>query len=228
MKFTYKSLLIATLLSAAYVGNASATMIAYEALPTANSDNTSQHIAGGPVLADDFQSMISGNVYQVDWWGTQAGSNSWEITFHPDNNGQPGVKTAQHFVTAVGNDDDGDGIFSYSALWNPQDMFISAGVDYWFSVANAAAGWNWANAGVASVGSEAYDAVVSTGVGPDGGPHFGPWNGTRDVTGAPTPEDFAFRIHVVPEPATIAMLSLGLLGLAMRKRPAKATTKVAF
>ena len=49
-----------------------------------------------------------------------------------------------------------------------------------------------------------------------------------DVTGAPTPEDFAFRIHVVPEPATIAMLSLGLLGLAMRKRPAKATTKVAF
>ena len=153
-------------------------------------------------------------MFQVDWWGTAATNSNWEITFHTDTAGSPTLAIAsQHFVISAGNDADGDGIFFYSALWNPQDMFVSAGTDYWFSVANAASGWNWANGAGATVGTEAYDAVVSTG---GGSPHFGPWNGTStmDATGAstPTPEDFEFRIHCVSEPPSLAMMGLGLCG----------------
>ena len=170
MEKIFKGLFCASLLTAAFIGNTQASIIAYEALPAALSDDMSHHTAGGPVLADDFNTAISGNVFQVDWWGSRSASNDWEITFHPDSNGSPGAVASQHQpVVAVGSDADGDGIFLYTASWNPQDMFVTAGTDYWFSVANYATGWNWANGAAATVGAETYDGVVSTG---GGSPHF--------------------------------------------------------
>jgi len=224
MKKLYK-LFFATLLTVPFIGNTSATIITYESLPTGVSDNMSHHTAGGPVLADDFNPDISGDVFQVDWWGSVATSDSWELTFHSDAGGQPDTTypsgvISQHIANTSAVDM-GNGMYFYTAAWNPMDLFLSAGVDYWFSVANFDTGWTWANAFSPNTGLEAYDAVVSTGIGPNGGPHYGPWNGTMDITGAPTPEDFAFRIHVVPEPETLAILALGLLALSVRKNPAK-------
>ena len=211
---------VAVFLALVYTQSALAVPV-YEALPSSNSTFVSQHTVGGPVLADDFASSTSGLVSMVEWWGGRAASTSWEITFHNDAGGTPdttfptGVIT-QHIVNVTGTDLDGDGIFHYNALWNPMDMFITAGTDYWFSVANFDAGWTWANAFAPTVGSEQYNAMESTGIGPDGGPHFGPWTAALDAAGAPT--DFAFRISVVPEPGILALLGIGLAGIGFARK----------
>ena len=196
-----------------------ATVIAYESLPDSNSDYVSRHGTLGPVLADDFDPMVSGTVTQVDWWGSGALTgeiDQWEITFHDDVGGTPSTAypdgvISQHFAASGGVDPDGDGIYFYSALWEPQDLFITAGVDYWFSVADASGpGWTWANGFAPTVGSELYDATVSTGTAPNGGPHFGPWG---VIEGA----NFAFRIHVqpVPEPSMLSLLGIALVAMGL-------------
>lgn len=142
-------------------------------------------------------------------------TDSWEITFHDDNGGEPAATLpeggiSQHFVSSGAVDPDNDGIYYYSALWNPQDLLLTAGTDYWFSVANASgAGWTWANGLVPTIGSEQYNAAVSTGVGPNGGPHFGPWDTVMT--------NFAFRIHVdpIPEPPMLALLGIALAAMGL-------------
>lgn len=206
-----------------YTGLAGAFVI-YESLPASNSNHISRHGTNGPVLADDFRSFVGGQVTSVEWWGSAplvvGGVDQWEITFHSDIGGTPSTTfptgvISQHFVNATGTDPEGDGIFHFQATWNPQDMFVTAGVDYWFSVANASGStWTWATGLPPTVGSEQYDAVVSTGVGPNGGPHFGPWNSIADT-------DFAFRINAVPVPAAVWLFGsglIGLIGIARRKK----------
>ena len=211
----FKLVSVVTVFSAVIYTQSALAVPVYEALPSSNSSLVSLHTAGGPVLADDFTSSGSGLVNQVEWWGSSARSASWEITFHNDIGGSPELSVlSQHFVNAIGSDLDGDGIFHYSALWNPMDLFITAGTDYWFSVANFADNWTWANAFAPTVGSEQYDAMVSSGA--LGSPHFGPWSTALDATGAPT--DFAFRINTVPEPGIFALLAIGLAGIGLARR----------
>lgn len=209
--------IIAVFSTLIYAQSVLATPI-YEALPSSNSTHVSHHTSGGPVLADDFTPSGSGLVSQIDWWGSAAGSTTWEITFHPDIGGTPDTaaataKLSQHFVNAIGTDSDGDGIFFYTALWSPMDIFLTAGTDYWFSVANASSGWTWANALTPTIGSEQYDAMVSNQA--LGDPHFGPWATALDAAGAPT--DLAFRIHV-PEPSLLALLGIGLAGIGFARK----------
>ncbi len=195
-------------------------VIAYEwapAQPGTNSIFNSFHGAVGPGLADDFTPAVNGPVVRVDWWGNPGIGgvpNLWEITFHNDN--PPGTPSypfiEQHFVVASGADPDGDGVFFFSATWDPMDVLLSIGSDYWFSVANELTNnWLWADPGGVNptVGSEQYDALRSIGGLPSivPGPHDGPWLTTT------ADQNFAFRVWVeAPEPSSVFLLGAGALG----------------
>jgi hypothetical protein len=205
-----------------------------------NSPLVSHHGTGGPVLADDFRNLAHlTRITQVDWWGSAAASSQWEITFHANNptgstiaQGLPQQQNApldqgplggisQHVVVANGTDTDGDGVFFYSTAWNLQDLLLGKNQEYWFSVANFADGWKWADAAGAApqIGSEQFNAVQSTGIGPNAGPHFGPW----DTVASNDKQDFAFRIWgEVPEPNSAMLYGLALSGVAVSVRKRKA------
>jgi hypothetical protein len=216
---------LAILLSAAQTSQAS--VIAFEWTGASNSSHTSYHSTFGPVLADDFAPTVTGWVTQVDWWGSRTSGTNWEITFHNDNSGTPAYSPpsggiSQHFAGASGVGPDPNGIFFFSASWVPQDVFLTAGTDYWFSVANASGdpNWTWAHpvAGGPTVGTEQYHAAVSVGGSPSiiAGPHDGPWTSIEC-------NDFAFRIHMdpIPEPSTLYLIGVGLIGLIVLKRRSK-------
>jgi len=202
--------------------------IVYEDLPTnvaAPPTGESHHNASGPVIADDFIPTMSVAIGHITWWGNWSDSTNFEVVLQNNDPvlNQPALTPAgniatgglKQFVTAVVNPYSIPGIFQYDADiapgWN-----IAAGQDYWLTVANFAAGWQWAQAlGGPTVGSELYNAHRS--VGPlcdDGGPHCGPWTDVHT--------DFAFRIAAVPEPASWALMLSGfaMAGMALRRQRA--------
>ena len=66
-----------------------AVTVAFENLPTNPSGQVSHHGVGGPVLADDFATAISGGVRRIEWRGTRAASSAWELVFNTDSAGHP-------------------------------------------------------------------------------------------------------------------------------------------
>ncbi len=236
MKSYLIKLLVAVFLtSVGFFVTANASIVAFEwneGSPGTNSNFISRHNTAGPVLADDFNPAVGGQVSSVTWWGSAAASQQWEITFHSDAiNPASGLHEpaftsprgglSQHFANAIGVDPDGDQVFEYTALWTPQDMVITAGATYWFSVANSLGGWRWAlTDGIApSVGAESHAPTQSVGGLPSliSGPHDGPWNPLLDGT------DFAFQINVIPIPAAAWLFGtalIGLFGFSKRKQAA--------
>lgn len=202
--------------------------VAFEDLPT-NLDivdhTISHHGVGGPIIADDFVSTLSGYVKRVEWWGTEATDTRWELAFHTNDpaTNQPNIDNpvtgamikfgeAGNLLAAGVEDVAGHpGIFHYSVDL-PLALSVTAGQEYWFTVANFTDGWHWAYAlGGPTVGSENFNAHFSTGVGAclDGGPHCGPWTDLHS--------DFAFRLSV-PEPGSFVLAGMALAALVLSRR----------
>lgn len=201
----------------------------FEDLPT-NLDivdhTISHHGVGGPIIADDFVPVYTGRINRVEWWGSAAADNRWELAFHtndpvlnqPNIDSQPEGAMVKYGefgdLLAVGVQDvpGHPGIFHYSVdlpVW----LGVTAGQQYWFTVANFTDGWHWAYAlGGPTVGSENFNAHFSTGIGAcqDGGPHCGPWTDLHT--------DFAFRLNGVPEPATLLLAGMALAALVASRR----------
>jgi PEP-CTERM motif len=232
MKHSTNRGIVAWTLATALVMSASLAQAAvvFSNLPTNNSFATSHHATGGPILADDFAPATSGAVTSIEWWGTRATDNRWEIAFNTNNAGHPnidnpfsgawvkfgenGLLTATGVADVVGHPE----IFHYQVdLSGP---LLGASTSYWLTVANFADGWQWADAlNGPTIGTEAYNAHSSVGgICADGGPHCGPWTDVHT--------DFAFRINAVPEPGSfaLAILGLGLTSLRFVKRRAGHTS----
>lgn len=195
---------------------ASATTIIFEDLPTNDSLLQSHHAVGGPILADDFVPAAGGQITGIDWWGTAAQATDWEIAFHTNDpiNNQPNLDSpvtgaaVKYFVAAAGVADPGlpAGILHYHV--DGAFFGVQPGTEYWFTVANVAAGWNWADAlSGPTVGSENFNAHSSVGnIALDGGPHGGPW--TDEHT------DLAFRFSVPDGGNSGFLLAFSLMLLA--------------
>ena len=194
-----------------------ANIVTYEDLPTNDSLRESHHTAAGPILADDFVPAVGGRISRIDWWGTAAHSEDWEIAFHTNDPilNQPNLDNAiqgaleKHFVSAAGVADPGlpVGILHYTV--SGDFLHVAAGTEYWFTVANFSAGWNWADAlGGPTVGSENFNSHQSTGgIALDGGPHGGPWTDVHT--------DLAFRFCVPDSGGTAGLLSLAIAAVML-------------
>lgn len=165
---------------------------------------------GGPLLADDFSSIMGRRIVFVEWWGSYSDA-PWELTLYSSSGGDPAVPVDGSTMPWVdplwAYPWDAD-LYYYGAYVDDTTWVLTKGRSYWFSVANFADDWTWAlGDGRPQLGGLQREAAV---VSLDGVT----WETLRP------PTNFAFGIwpEIVPEPGSLVLLGLGLTGLAVSRR----------
>jgi len=177
--------------------------------------------------ADDFVITAAVEISGINWWGAYTNANQFDEV--PDDFSlrildaafglvaDINVGGVTRFDTGLNALDLGTvrDIFGYEA--NIAPLLLTAG-QYYLSVVNNTAGdelghrWSWqSTAGVSGTVAQARQsnavfADTTTG-----------WENTGDPPDVPG-YDLAFNITTVPEPSTIALFGIGILGLRLARR----------
>jgi hypothetical protein len=207
------SLALAAILACSTVSQA-APIYAQMTAPVTGEFYSDSHHGGGELTADDFILGGTDTIRSVSWQGANSpagapGPDSFHINFYADP-----IDSASLIASfAVGSgfrfdsgsvvDGSGDILYNYSANLGGAGFLALAGTRYWISIVNDAIvdpinDWTWAGGfGGSSAGS--FD---------NGATWF-----SQDAS-----TNFALDDQPVPEPATLTLVALGLVGRARTRR----------